>query len=44
MGFRDLLVHEYAEVDDDRVRAEVALLDDLVASTAAVAAWAARQA
>lgn len=44
VGFRNLLVHGYAEVDDDRVRANVALLDDLDAFTTAVAAWAAREA
>lgn len=42
VGFRDVLVHEYAEVDDDIVRANVALLGDLDAFTSAVAAWAVR--
>lgn len=43
VGFRNLLVHEYAEVDDDIVRANVALLPDLDAFAAALADWAARQ-
>ncbi|TFV63552.1 DUF86 domain-containing protein [Geodermatophilus sp. DF01-2] len=42
VGFRNVLVHEYAEVDDDVVRANVALLDDLDEFTSTVAAWAAR--
>jgi uncharacterized protein YutE (UPF0331/DUF86 family) len=39
VGFRNVLVHQYADVDEDVVRADVALLDDLDAFTAAVAAW-----
>lgn len=42
VGFRNVLVHEYAEVDDDAVRANVALLEDLDAFTAAVAEWVVR--
>lgn len=43
VGFGNLLVHEYAEVDDDIVRANVAMLPDLGAFAAALADWAARQ-
>lgn len=43
VGFRNVLVREYAEVDDDVVRANIALLDDLDAFIAAVAGWAAGQ-
>lgn len=39
VGFRNVLVHEYAEVDDDAVRANVALLLDLDSFTAGVAEW-----
>ena len=39
VGFRNVLVHEYAEVDDDAVRANVALLHDVETFTAAVARW-----
>ncbi|SDY44344.1 Uncharacterized conserved protein YutE, UPF0331/DUF86 family [Modestobacter sp. DSM 44400] len=43
VGFGNLLVHEYADVDDDVVRANVALLPDLDAFVAAVAGWAVGQ-
>lgn len=42
VGFRNVLVHEYAEVDDDTVRANVALLRALEDFTVAVAEWATR--
>jgi uncharacterized protein YutE (UPF0331/DUF86 family) len=42
VGFRNVLVHQYADVDDDVVRANVALLDDLDAFTAALAGWVTR--
>lgn len=42
VGFRNVLVHEYAEVDDDAVRANVSLLGDLEGFTSALAAWAVR--
>lgn len=38
----NVLVHEYAEVDDDAVWANVAPLDDLEGFTAALARWVAR--
>lgn len=43
VGFRNILVHEYAEVDDDAVRSNVALLPDLDAFTAALTGWVAGQ-
>lgn len=41
VGFRNVLVHEYAEVDDARVVANLSLLDDLDAFVTQLAAWAA---
>lgn len=41
-GFRNVLVHEYTAVDDDAVRRNIALLDDLDAFVEALAAWAAQ--
>lgn len=41
-GFRNLLVHGYAEVDDDRVVAQLDELDDLSSFIAQVRAWASR--
>lgn len=38
-GFRNLLVHQYAEVDDHRVVAHLAHLDDLDDYVMSVAAW-----
>lgn len=43
VGFRNVLVHQYAEVDDSRVVANLSLLDDLDAFVSQLAAWAARQ-
>ena len=43
-GFRNILVHEYTAVDDDAVRRNVALLDDLDAYVEALAGWASRHA
>lgn len=43
VGFRNVLVHEYTAVDDDLVRANLALLDDLDAFTRELAAWASGQ-
>lgn len=40
-GFRNILVHGYAEVDDDRVVAALDELDDLVAFIDQVRVWAA---
>lgn len=42
VGFRNVLVHGYAEVDDDRVVAQLDALDDLRAFVNQVAAWAGR--
>jgi uncharacterized protein YutE (UPF0331/DUF86 family) len=42
-GFRNILVHGYAEVDDDRVVAALDGLDDLAAFIEQVRAWAATQ-
>ena len=42
VGFRNVLVHEYVAVDDDAVRANLALLDDLDAFARALAARAAQ--
>lgn len=39
VGFRNLLVHQYADVDDHRTVANLQRLDDLEAFTAAVARW-----
>jgi len=39
VGFRNVLVHEYAELDDERVVAFVGRLADLEAFVAAVATW-----
>jgi len=36
-------VHEYAEVDDSRVVANLALLDDLEAFASQLGGWASRQ-
>lgn len=38
-GFRNLLVHQYAEIDDTKVVQALALVDDLRALVAAVASW-----
>ena len=43
IGFRNVLVHQYAEVDDDRVVASLGDLDDLDAYVAQVAAWTTSQ-
>lgn len=43
VGFRNVLVHQYAEVDDSRVVANLSLLDDLDAFVSQLGAWAARQ-
>lgn len=43
IGFRNVLVHQYAEVDDDRVIAALGDLDDLDAYVAQVAAWTTSQ-
>ncbi|MBY3553939.1 DUF86 domain-containing protein [Modestobacter lapidis] len=40
VGFRNILVHEYAEVDDRRVVANVELVGDLDAFAGALARWA----
>ncbi len=40
VGFRNLLVHEYAEVDDSRVVANLELLGDLEAYVSQLARWA----
>ena len=39
VGFRNVLVHEYAEVDDERVLAQLGRLDELRAFIGAVATW-----
>lgn len=39
VGFRNLLVHQYADVDDDRAVAHLQRLGDLDAFVAAVARW-----
>ena len=39
VGFRNLLVHQYATVDDDRVVAALDELDDLTSFASQVAAW-----
>jgi uncharacterized protein YutE (UPF0331/DUF86 family) len=38
-GFRNVLVHQYAEVDDARVVAQLTHLDDVDAYVAQVATW-----
>lgn len=43
VGLRNVLVHQYAEVDDSRVIANLSLLDDLDAFVSQLAAWAAQQ-
>jgi uncharacterized protein YutE (UPF0331/DUF86 family) len=40
VGFRNVLVHGYAEVDDDRVVAQLDRVGDLEAFVAAVSEWA----
>lgn len=40
--FRNLLVHEYAEIDDDRVVGYLDRLDDLASFVTSVADWLAR--
>lgn len=42
VGFRNVLVHGYAEVDDDRVAAQLAALGDLQRFVDQVADWAGR--
>lgn len=39
VGFRDILVHGYAAVDDERVVARLGDLDDIEAFVAAVSRW-----
>jgi len=39
VGFRNVLVHQYTEVDDARVIAQLTRLDDLDAYVAQVATW-----
>jgi uncharacterized protein YutE (UPF0331/DUF86 family) len=43
VGFRNVLVHEYAEVDDSVVVANLTLLADLDAFMVQLAGWAAQQ-
>ncbi|MBA2389979.1 MAG: DUF86 domain-containing protein [Geodermatophilaceae bacterium] len=43
VGFRNVLVHEYAQVDDSIVVTNLNLLADLDALVAQLARWAARQ-
>ncbi len=43
VGFRNVLVHEYAEVDDSVVVANLSLLADLEAFMVQLARWAAQQ-
>jgi len=43
MGFRNVLVHEYAEVDDSVVVANPTVLADLDAFMVQLAGWAAEQ-
>lgn len=42
-GFRNVLVHAYAEVDDTRVVANLSLLPDLEAFVSQLGGWATRQ-
>jgi uncharacterized protein YutE (UPF0331/DUF86 family) len=39
VGFRNVLVHEYTDVDDGRVRDNLQRLADLEAFVSQVAAW-----
>ncbi|WP_300019088.1 DUF86 domain-containing protein [Pseudonocardia sp.] len=39
VGFRNLLVHQYADVDDERVLGHLAHLDDLRSFVVAVTRW-----
>jgi len=39
VGFRNVLVHQYADVDDERVVAQLARLDDLQGYVTQVATW-----
>lgn len=39
IGFRNVLVHEYAEVDDDQVIANLDEVDDLARFVTAVSTW-----
>lgn len=39
-GFRNVLVHQYADVDDNAVVANLGLVDELEAYAASLAAWA----
>lgn len=39
VGFRNVLVHEYIDIDDERVRENLQRLDDLEAFVSHVAAW-----
>lgn len=39
MGFRSVLVHKYAEVDEDVVMANLDSVDDLVRFVAEVVRW-----
>ncbi len=43
VGFRNVLVHAYAEVDDARVVANLSLLPDLEAFVSQLSGWATRQ-
>ncbi len=43
VGFRNVLVHEYVDVDDSVVVANLTLLPDLDAFTVQLAGWAAKQ-
>lgn len=43
VGFRNILVHQYDEVDDDKVIAHLDEIEDLHAYVAAVATWVAAQ-
>lgn len=40
-GFRNVLVHQYAEVDDARVVSNLALLSDLETYVTQLSGWAA---
>ena len=44
VGFRNILVHGYAEVDDHRVTANLEQLDDLATFVRGVATWLTEQA
>lgn len=43
VGFRNVLVHQYAEVDDDKVIAHLDEIEDLRSFVTQVAAWVASQ-